>query len=129
LLPVLRSHRRAFEAMLRDMPDAILMVTDYLTILNRKPVLEFAATHRLPAIFESPSVVRDGGLMSYGPDEGEVLDRVAALVARVLKGAMPAELPFERPTKFELAINLKTAKALGRDVPQLLLAQADEVIE
>jgi putative tryptophan/tyrosine transport system substrate-binding protein len=74
-------------------------------------------------------VVRDGGLMSYGPDEGEVLDRVAALVARVLKGATPAELPFERPTKFELAINLKTAKALGRDVPQLLLAQADEVIE
>jgi ABC-type uncharacterized transport system substrate-binding protein len=67
--------------------------------------------------------------MSYGPDEGEVLDRVAALVARVLKGAIPAELPFERPTKFELAINLKTAKTLGRDVPQLLLAQADEVIE
>src|SRR6476469_1566568 len=120
---------RAFEAMTRDVPDAILMVTDYLTILNRKPVLEFAAAHRLPAIFESPSVVRDGGLMSYGPDEGEVLDRVAALVARVLKGATPAELPFERPTKFELAINLKAAKALGRDVPQLLLAQADEVIE
>lgn len=119
----------AFEAMIRDMPDAVLMVTDYLTILNRKPVLEFAAAHRLPAIFESSSLVRDGGLMSYGPDDGEVLDRVAALVARVLKGATPAELPFERPTKFELAINLKTAKALGRDVPQLLLAQADEVIE
>src|SRR3954454_12475605 len=122
-------YNRAFEGMIRDMPEAILMVTDYLTILNRKPVLEFAATHRLPAVFESASVVREGGLMSYGPDEGEVLNRVAALVARVLKGATPAELPFERPTKFALAINLKTAKALGRDLPQLLLAQADEVIE
>ena len=119
----------AFEAMMSDMPDAVLMVTDYLTILRRKPVLEFAAAHRLPAIFESSSVVRDGGLMSYGPDDGEVLERVAALVARILNGATPAELPFERPTKFELSINLKTAKALGRDVPQLLLAQANEVVD
>jgi putative ABC transport system substrate-binding protein len=67
--------------------------------------------------------------MSYGPDEGEVLDRVAALVARVLKGVRPAELPFERPTKFELAINLKTAKALGLTILPPLLARADEVIE
>jgi len=63
--------------------------------------------------------------MSYGPDEGDILDRVAAYVGRVLKGATPAELPFERPTKFELAINLKTAKALGRDVPQLLVPIAN----
>ena len=67
--------------------------------------------------------------MSYGPDADEVLDRVAVLASRILRGARPAELPFERPTKFDLAVNLKTAKALGRTVPKLLLAQADEVIE
>jgi putative ABC transport system substrate-binding protein len=120
---------QAFETMSRNMPDAILMVTDYLTVLNRKPVFEFAAANKVPAIFESPALVREGGLMSYGPDDGEVLDRVAALASRVLRGASPAELPFEQPTKFELTINLKTAKALGRTIPQLLLAQADEVIE
>jgi putative tryptophan/tyrosine transport system substrate-binding protein len=120
---------QAFERMSRNMPDAILMVTDYLTVLNRKPVFEFAAANKVPAIFESSALVRDGGLMSYGPDADGVLDRVAVLASRILKGASPAELPFEQPTKFDLAVNLKTAKALGRTVPQLLLAQADEVIE
>jgi ABC-type uncharacterized transport system substrate-binding protein len=120
---------QAFETMRRNMPDAILMVTDYLTVLNRRPVFEFAAANKVPAIFESPGLVREGGLMSYGPDDAETLDRVAALASRILRGASPAELPFEQPTKFELTINLKTAKALGRTIPQLLLAQADEVIE
>jgi putative ABC transport system substrate-binding protein len=121
--------KQAFDAMNRDMPDAILMVTDSLTILNRKRIFEFAATHRLPAIYEFGFLVHDGGLMSYGPDEGESYGRVAALVARVLDGAKPADLPFEQPTKFALLINLKTAKDLGLTVPPLLLAQADEVIE
>jgi putative tryptophan/tyrosine transport system substrate-binding protein len=120
---------QAFETMTLDMPDAILMVTDSLTILNRKRVFEFAAAHRLPAIYEFDFLVRDGGLMSYGPDQDETFDRVAALVDRILKGAKPAELPFEQPTKFELAINIKTAKALGLTVPPSLLARADEVIE
>lgn len=120
---------QAFTAMNDDMPDAILMVTDSLTILNRKRVFEFAAAHRLPAIYEFGFLVRDGGLMSYGPDEGETYDRVAALVARVLGGAKPADLPFEQPTKFALFINLETARDLRLTVPPLLLAQADEVIE
>jgi putative ABC transport system substrate-binding protein len=113
----------------RDMPDAILMVTDSLTILNRKRVFDFAAEHRLPSIYEFDFLVRDGGLMSYGPDTGESLDRVTALVDRILKGAKPAELPFEQPRLFHFALNLKTAKALGLDVPPMLLATADEVIE
>jgi putative ABC transport system substrate-binding protein len=74
-------------------------------------------------------LARDGGLMSYGPDEDESSRRVAALVGRVLAGAKPADLPFEEPTKFALVINLKTAKELGLTVPPVLLAQADEVIE
>jgi putative ABC transport system substrate-binding protein len=119
----------AFEAMNDDMPDAILMVTDSLTNLNRKRVFDFAAAHRLPAIYEFDALARDGGLMSYGPDFDESFGRVAALVDRVLKGAKPADLPFEQPTHFKLVINLKTAKALGRDIPPTLLALADEVIE
>jgi putative ABC transport system substrate-binding protein len=120
---------QAFAAMQRDMPDALLMVTDALTRLNRKRVFEFAAAHRLPAIYEFDSLVRDGGLMSYGPDLDETFVRVAALVDRILKGAKPADLPFEQPTRFKLVINLKTAQALGIEVPPMLLATADEVIE
>jgi ABC-type uncharacterized transport system substrate-binding protein len=101
---------QAFAAMKSDMPDGILMVSDALTLLNRKRVFEFAAAHRLPAVYEDDRYVRDGGLMSYGPDQSESFARVAALVDRVLKGAKPAELPFEQPTRFRFVLNLKTAK-------------------
>jgi putative ABC transport system substrate-binding protein len=120
---------QAFEAMDRDRPDAILMVTDSLTLLNRKRVFDYAAAHRLPAIYEFDFLVRDGGLMSYGPDDRESFSRVAALVDRILKGTKPAELPFEQPTLFRFALNLKTAKSLDLTVPQSLLVRADEVIE
>jgi putative tryptophan/tyrosine transport system substrate-binding protein len=119
----------AFAAMDRERPDGILMVSDSLTTLNRKRVFEYAAAHRLPAIYEFDWLVRDGGLMSYAPDADESFARVAALVDKILKGANPAGLPFEQPTLFRLAINLKTAKTLGLEVPQPLLATADEVIE
>jgi putative tryptophan/tyrosine transport system substrate-binding protein len=119
---------QAFAAMQREQPDAILMVTDTLTLLNRKRVFAFAAAHQLPAIYEFDSLVRDGGLMSYGPDQDESFSRVAALVDRILKGAQPADLPFEQPTRFRLVINLKTAQALGLPIPPILLFQADEVI-
>lgn len=119
----------AFGAMNSDMPDAILMVADALTVLNRRLVFEFAAAHRLPAIYEFDFLVRDGGLMSYGPDLDEYFTRVAALVDSILKGAKPAELPFEQPTRFDFVFNLKTAKAMGFEVPPSLLARADEVIE
>jgi putative ABC transport system substrate-binding protein len=120
---------QAFDAMNRDMPDAILMVSDPLTSLNRKRVFEFAAVHRLPAIYEFESLAREGGLMSYGPDTNEGFARVAALVDRILKGAKPADLPFEQPTRFRFVLNLKTAKTLGLTVPLTLQASADEVIE
>ncbi|HEY0526183.1 MAG TPA: ABC transporter substrate-binding protein [Stellaceae bacterium] len=119
----------AFSAMTRDPPDAILMVTDVLTRLNRKRVYEFAVAHRLPAIYEEDSFARDGGLMSYGPDRDEVLARAAGLVDRILKGAKPAQLPLEEPTRFRFLINLKTADALGLTVPASILGRADEVIE
>ena len=119
---------QAFAAMERERPDAILMVTDTLTLLNRQRIFEFAAAHQLPAIYEFDSLVRDGGLLSYGPDQDESFSRVAALVDRILKGAQPADLPFEQPTRFRLVLNLKTAQALGLPIPPIFLFQADEVI-
>ena len=119
----------AFAAMTHQMPDGILMVSDSLTLLNRRRVFEFSAAHRLPAIYEFESLVRDGGLMSYGPDQGGSAERGAALVDRILRGASPAEVPFENPTRFTFAINLKTAKSLGIIVPPALQVQADVVIE
>jgi putative tryptophan/tyrosine transport system substrate-binding protein len=119
----------AFAAMERDKPDGLLMVADALTFLNRKRVYAFAAAHRLPAIYESAPFARDGGLMSYGPDEAETADLGTNLIVRILKGEKPADLPFEQPTRFRLVINLKTAKALGLTIPSALLASADEVIE
>jgi putative tryptophan/tyrosine transport system substrate-binding protein len=111
------------------MPDGIMMVTDILTRLNRKKVFDFAATNSLPAIYEAEDFVRDGGLMSYGPDRKEVIERAADLLARVLKGAKPSDLPFEQPTRFRFVINRKTADSVGIGLPDSLLARADEVIE
>ena len=119
----------AFAAMARDRPDAILMVTDALTALNRKRVFEFAAQHKLPAIYEYDFLVRDGGLMSYGPDMGEVYDRAADLADRILRGARAGDLPFEQPTRFRLLINKKTLEALGLTIPAAILMRADEVID
>jgi putative ABC transport system substrate-binding protein len=98
-------------------------------MLNRKRVVEFANTNRLPTIFENGVIVRDGGLMSYGPKQSEIGELAADLVARILGGARPADLPLELPTRFEFLVNLKTAQALGITLPPTLLARADEVIE
>jgi putative ABC transport system substrate-binding protein len=119
----------AFAAMVRERPDAILMVTDALTALNRKRVFQFAAQQKLPAIYEFDYLVRDGGLMSYGPDMGEVYDRAADLADRILRGASPANLPFEQPTRFRLVINKKTLETLGVAMPTAMLARADEIID
>jgi putative tryptophan/tyrosine transport system substrate-binding protein len=119
----------AFDAMNRESPDAILMVTDSLTLLNRKRVFDYALERRLPAIYEQDFMARDGGLMSYGADPRESFDRAAALAARIFQGAKPADLPFELPTRYLLVINMKTAKAMNLTVPNTLLATADEVIE
>jgi putative ABC transport system substrate-binding protein len=119
----------AFAEMTRKPPDAILMVTDILTVLNRRRVIDFAAEHRRPAIYEYTYLARDGGLMSYGPDVEAIFDRAAGLADRILKGAKPADLPLELPTRFELAVNLKTANNLGLTFPESILVRADEVIE
>lgn len=118
-----------FEAMDRDPPDAILMVADALTILNRNRVFEYAGAHHIPALYEYDFFVRDGGLMSYGPDLKESFGRAADLTARIFAGAHPGDLPFEEPTKYLLVVNLKTAKATGINLPTEFLALADEVIE
>jgi len=120
---------QAFAAMTRQRPDAILMVSDALTILNRKRVVEFAAANRLPTIFENSDIVREGGLMSYGPSQIAIGERVGELVVHILQGAQPADLPLELPTRFEFFVNLKTAKALGLNLPPTLVGRADEVIE
>src|SRR5215468_4046447 len=119
----------AVAAIVRDRPDAILMVTDALTALNRKRVFEFAAQQKLPAIYEYDFLVRDGGLMSYGPDMREVYDRAADLADRILRGARPADLPFEQPTRFRLVINKKTLETLGFTIPPAMLMRADEVVD
>jgi ABC-type uncharacterized transport system substrate-binding protein len=119
----------AFAAMTRDPPDAILMVSDSLTVLNRKRVIDYAAERRLPAIYEADVIVRDGGLMSYGAEPQESFERAAAIVDQILKGAKPADLPVEQPTRYQFVINLKTAKSIGLEIPPTLTALADEVIE
>ena len=119
----------AFASMVRDPPDAILMVSDALTRLNRRRVYKFVDEHRLPATYERANYVREGGLSSYSPDLDEIYDRATSLIDRILKGANPADLPFEQPTRFHLSINLKTAKSLGMTVPASVIARADEVIE
>jgi putative tryptophan/tyrosine transport system substrate-binding protein len=119
----------AFAEMTRSRPDAIMMVSDTLTMLNRKRVMEFAVNNRLPAIYEFGFLVRDGGLMSYGPNLPETGRRVGDLVVRILRGARAADLPLEQPTHFESVVNLKTAKSTGLDFPPALLSRADEVIE
>jgi putative tryptophan/tyrosine transport system substrate-binding protein len=119
----------AFAAMTRNRPDAFFLVTDALTTLNRKRIIDFAAAHRIPAMYEFDFLVRDGGLMSYGWDSDDNLRRAAVYVDKILKGSKPGDLPVEQPTRFYLLINLKTAKALGLTIPQSLLGRADEVIQ
>src|ERR1700746_2247086 len=112
----------AFAAMTNDTPDAILMVTDSLTLLNRKRVFDFALEHRLPAIYEQDFMGRDGGFISYGADAMESFDRAAALAARIFQGARPADLPVEVPTRYLFVINTKTAKAMDFAVPNNVLS-------
>ena len=119
----------AFSAMSRQRPDALFLVTDALTTLNRKRVIEFAATHRIPAMYEYSSLVQDGGLMSYGPSQDDNFRRAAYYVDRILKGTKPGDLPMEQPTRYYLFINLKTAKALGITIPPSVMVRADRVIE
>jgi len=119
----------AFAGMLKDRVDALLVVADAMFQANRTRLAELAAKYRLPTVFTFREYVDGGGLISYGPNLVSQYRQAAMYVDKVLKGAKPADLPVEQPTKFELVINLKTAKALGITVPQSLLVRADEVIQ
>ncbi len=118
-----------FKAIVRERPGALLVMADRLFLHNRQRIMDFATKQRLPVVPGHPELVEAGGLMSFGPSYPGMHRRAAYFVDRILKGAKPADLPVERPTKFELIVNLKAAKALGLKVPPSLLQRADQVIE
>jgi putative ABC transport system substrate-binding protein len=120
---------RAVVAFAQEPNGGLILTSSAFTTVHRERIIALAAQHRLPAIYPFRYHVTGGGLLSYGPDNIDQYRRAAGYVDRILKGEKPADLPVQAPTKFELAINLKTAKALGLDVPTQLLARADEVIE
>ena len=119
----------AFGAMTRGHAEAVIQLPSPMLYGEHKRIVELAARSRLPAIYAAREFVEDGGLMSYGADLPDVFGRAATYVDKILKGAKPADLPVEQPTKFELVINMMTAKSLGLTVPPSILASADEVIE
>jgi putative tryptophan/tyrosine transport system substrate-binding protein len=121
--------KRTIETFAGDPNGGLVLPPDQFNILHRDLIIALAAKHHLPAIYGYRSHVSAGGLLSYGTDIAELNGRAAGYVDRILKGEKPADLPVQAPTKYELAINLKTAKALGLDVPPTLIARADEVIE
>jgi putative ABC transport system substrate-binding protein len=120
---------RAFPLITKDRVDGLFPVTSAFMSANRKPIVEFAAKNRLPALYPNDEYVADGGLMSYAANVHEMHRRAATYVDKILKGAKPADLPVEQPTKFELVINLKTAKQIGLTIPPNVLARADRVIK
>jgi putative ABC transport system substrate-binding protein len=120
---------RAFDTAVAQRADVILMGIDTVLLANRRQVVELAVKHRLPTMYYTREFVEAGGLMSYGVNYPDLYRRAATFVDKIFKGAKPADLPVEQPTKFELIINLKTARTLGLEVPPMLLARADEVIE
>jgi putative ABC transport system substrate-binding protein len=118
-----------FKAIVRERPGALLVMADRLFLHNRQRIMDFATKQRLPGVYAYRELVEAGGLMSYGPSYPGMHRRAAYFVDRILKGAKPADLPVERPTKFELLVNLKAAKALGLTIPPSVLQRADQVIE
>jgi ABC-type uncharacterized transport system substrate-binding protein len=119
---------RASAAMTRAHAGALLVLGDSIVFQHRRRLAELAATNRLPTVHNIRPFVEAGGLMAYGPSTPDLRRRAAIYVDKILKGAKPADLPVEQPTKFELVINLKTAEALGITIPPTLLFQADEII-
>jgi putative ABC transport system substrate-binding protein len=122
-------YERAFAVLAAERPEALFVAATTFFVRDRKRIIRLAAKHRLPAIYEWPEHVEDGGLMSYGSSLSGTTRRVAVYVDRLFKGARPGDLPVEQPAEFQLVINLKTARALGLTLPPSLLARADRVIE
>ena len=119
----------AINAFTQEPNGGMIVIPDVYTVAHRQRIIALAAEHRVPAVYGFPYFARDGGLVSYGPDPADQYRKAATYVVRILKGEKPADLPVQAPTKFELIINLKTAKALGLDVPLQLQQRADQVIE
>ncbi len=119
----------AFAVVTLERADAIFAATGPSNYVHRRVIIEFAAKSRLPASYAFRDSVEDGGFMSYGVSVVDLIRRAAVFVDKILKGAKPADLPVEQPTRFELVINLKTAKALGLTIPQSVLIRADEIIQ
>jgi len=119
----------AFAAVERERSQALDVRVTASSTYNPKRIVDLAAQHRLPVVYDARNFVEAGGLVSYGPNLQEISRRAATYVDKILKGAKPADLPVEQPTKFELVINLKTAKALGLTIPKSLLQRADEIIQ
>jgi putative ABC transport system substrate-binding protein len=113
----------------REPGGGLVVMPDAFMSGHRELLIKAAARNNLPAVYPNPAYARDGGLLCFGPDPIDTYRRAATYVDRILRGAKPAELPVQLPTKFEMAVNLKTAKALGLTVPQSILLSADEVIE
>jgi putative ABC transport system substrate-binding protein len=120
---------RALAAFAGNPNGGLILTGSAWAIVHRNLIIRLAAQYKLPAIYFARNFVADGGLMSYGPDPADQYRRAASYVDRILKGEKPADLPVQAPTKYELVINLKTAKTLGLEIPPTLLARADEVIE
>jgi putative ABC transport system substrate-binding protein len=118
-----------FTTLTRDRVQALLLFTDAILYSMRGRILEYAAKGRLPAMYWQREFADDGGLMSYGPFTNELFRRAATYVDKILKGTKPGDLPVEQPTKFDLVINLKTAKQIGLTIPPNVLARADKVIK
>ncbi|MFI5002463.1 MAG: ABC transporter substrate-binding protein, partial [Reyranellales bacterium] len=128
-VPAIAELERSFEAAAERRPDAVVILTSPIFGTDPKRVADLALARRLATATLFSDIVRAGGLMSYGPNLLDAFRQAGTMVAKVLRGARPADLPIERPTKFEMVINLRTAKALGLTLPPALLARADEVIE
>jgi putative ABC transport system substrate-binding protein len=108
---------------------ALVVPPDIFMFVHRAPIISAAARHNVPAVYDASEFVRDGGLLSYGVDPVEIYRRAATYVDRILRGAKPGDLPVQLPTKFEMVVNLKTAKALGLTAPNSILVRADDTIE
>lgn len=127
--PSPNDYTRAFDLIARERPDATIISQDATHYPHRRLIAEFAARNKLPSIASYREFVEAGGLMSYGHDSEDIYRRVAIYVDKILRGAKPADLPIEQPTKFELVINLKTTQALGLTIPSSLLLRADRLIK
>ena len=119
----------AIDAARKDGAEALNVLASLFLYSHRKPIIELAAAARLPAIYQWPESAEEGGLVAYGPNHDAIRRQAGRILAKLLLGAKPAEVPVEQPTKIDLVINLKTAKALGLTIPQSMLLRADEVIQ